>query len=96
MSINCYHNSIQIQNTPAFLKYQLVQIQNGIFNCAPCKVKKIENITFTNTVPLEPPENIRLWLAIWLLDYHNYNCRRIIREAKKDGKISEIMGHFLY
>ena len=70
-------------------KYQLVQIQNGIANCAPCKVEKIENVALTNAVTLEPPENIRLWLAIWLLDYHNYNGRRIIREAKKDGKIEE-------
>ena len=55
---------IQIQNAPPFLKYQLVQIQNGIVDCAPCKVEKIENVALTNTVPLEPPENIRLWLAI--------------------------------
>ena len=33
---------IQIQNAPPFLKYQLVQIQKKIVNCAPCKVNKYQ------------------------------------------------------
>ena len=41
---------IQIQNAPPFLKYQLVQIQKRIVNCAPCKVNKCRLDQFQNKI----------------------------------------------